>query len=280
MPAPRYSDEQWDVLLALFSLLPIAVAELRSLFSERGTADHVEVALAAQRALGSIEAPGDIALSLDYRIQHLLVDEMQDTSAAQYRMLETLTGGWQADDGRSLCCVGDPMQSIYRFRNAEVGQFLLAREFGIGNIRLEPLLLRRNFRSGEHLVDWFNKVFPTVLATHDDPLRGAVSYSEAVPAEHLLKSGECVVHAIFGAEPQDEAHAGCRVIATTLEDNPDDDMVVLVRGRTQLPQLLLALRDAGIPYRAVEIDRLTDLPEIIDVLALTRAAAHWRRTHP
>jgi ATP-dependent helicase/nuclease subunit A len=274
LPPVRYTDDQWRVLLALFRLLPLAVTELTRLFNERGVADHIGVALTAGAALGTAESPGDVALLMDYQIKHLLVDEMQDTSAAQYRMLETLTGGWQADDGRSLCCVGDPMQSIYRFRNAEVGQFLLAREFGIGNIRLEPLLLRRNFRSGERLVDWFNTVFPAVLAAHDDPLRGAVSYSEAVPAEHLMETGECVVHAIFGAEPQDEAHAGCRVIATTLKGFPDDDMVVLVRGRTQLPALLLALRDAGIPYRAVEIDRLTDLPEIIDVLALTRAAAH------
>jgi len=251
LPPLQYTDEQWQVLLALFRLLPLAVTELQRLFNEQGISDHVEVALSADAALGSAENPGDIALLLDYQVKHLLVDEMQDTSAAQYRMLETLTGGWEQGDGRSLYCVGDPMQSIYRFRNAEVGQFLLAQEFGIGHIRLQPLVLRRNFRSGEWLVDWFNTVFPTILAADDDPLRGAVSYSEAVPVKHLQGQGSCITHAVF-----------------------DADMAVLVRGRTQLPQLLARLRAAGIPYRAVEIDRLTDLPEIIDVLALTRAAAH------
>jgi len=274
LPPTRYSDDQWQVLLALFRLLPLAVAELRRLFSERGIADHVDVAITAGDALGTAENPGDIALILDYQVKHLLVDEMQDTSAAQYRMLETLTGGWQAGDGRSLYCVGDPMQSIYRFRNAEVGQFLLAREYGIGHVRLEPLLLRRNFRSGEHLVDWFNTVFPSLLAPSDDPLRAAVSYSEAVPVDHLRGQGRCFTHAVFTADPEAEALAGCKVIAETLRDHPDDDMTVLVRGRTQLPQLLKELRKANLPYRAVEIDRLTDLPEIIDVLALTRAAAH------
>jgi ATP-dependent helicase/nuclease subunit A len=274
LPPVRYSDDQWRVLLALFRLLPLAVTELKRLFGERGISDHVDVALTAGAALGTVDNPGDIALLLDYQVKHLLVDEMQDTSAAQYRMLETLTGGWEPGDGRSLYCVGDPMQSIYRFRNAEVGQFLLAREFGIGHIRLEALLLRRNFRSGAWLVDWFNTVFPTLLAACDDPLRGAVSYSEAVPVEHLQGQGVCVTHAVFGADTETEALAGCRLIADTLRDNPDDDMTVLVRGRTQLPQLLSQLRKAGIPYRAVEIDRLTDLPEIIDVLALTRAATH------
>jgi len=274
LPPVRYSDDQWRVLLALFRLLPLAVVELKRLFGERGISDHVDVAIAASDALGTAENPGDIALLLDYQVKHLLVDEMQDTSAAQYRMLETLTAGWEPGDGRSLYCVGDPMQSIYRFRNAEVGQFLLAREYGIGHIRLEPLLLRRNFRSGAYLVDWFNTVFPCLLAASDDPLRGAVSYSEAVPVDHLQGQGQCVTHAVFGAETEAEAVAGCQIIAETLRGNPDDDMTVLVRGRTQLPSLLTQLRKAGLPYRAVEIDRLTDLPEIIDVLALTRAAAH------
>jgi ATP-dependent helicase/nuclease subunit A len=274
LPPVRYSDDQWRVLLALFRLLPLAVGELRRLFGERGISDHVEVAITASAALGTTENPGDIALILDYQVKHLLVDEMQDTSASQYRMLETLTGGWEPGDGRSLYCVGDPMQSIYRFRNAEVGQFLLAREYGIGHIQLEPLLLRRNFRSGANLVDWFNTVFPSMMAPKDDPLRGAVSYSEAVSVDHLQGQGLCFTHAVLGADVETEALAGCRLIADTLRDNPDDDMTVLVRGRTQLPSLLTQLRKAGLLYRAVEIDRLTDLPEIIDVLALTRAAAH------
>jgi ATP-dependent helicase/nuclease subunit A len=274
LPPVCYSDDQWRVLLALFRLLPLAVGELGRLFGERGITDHIDVAMTAGAALGTAEKPGDIALILDYQIKHLLVDEMQDTSAAQYRMLETLTGGWEAGDGRSLYCVGDPMQSIYRFRNAEVGQFLIARKHGIGHTELEPLLLRRNFRSGAHLVDWFNTVFPSMFAASDDPLRGAVSYSEAVSVDHLQGQGRCIVHPVFGADIEKEAFSGCRLIADTLRDNPDDDMTVLVRGRTQLPSLLAQLRKAGLPYRAVEIDRLTDLPEIIDVLALTRAAAH------
>lgn len=274
LPPTRYSDEQWRVLLALFRILPLAVFELRRLFGERGIGDHIDVALLAGDALGSAESPGDVALLLDYQVRHLLVDEMQDTSAAQYRMLETMVGGWQDGDGRTLCCVGDPMQSIYRFRNAEVGQFLLAQEFGLGHIRLERLLLRRNFRSGEQLVDWFNRVFPSVLAKRDDPLRAAVAYADAVSVPQRRDQGECVVHPVFGSNTDDEAAAGCKLIAKTLADNPNDDMVVLVRGRTQLPQLLADLRAAHIPYRAIEIDRLTDLPEIIDVLALTRAAAH------
>ncbi|MEJ2258135.1 MAG: 3'-5' exonuclease, partial [Woeseiaceae bacterium] len=192
----------------------------------------------------------------------------------QYRMLEALTGGWQPDDGRTLFCVGDPMQSIYRFRNAEVGQFLLARRHGIGGLRLTPLVLRRNFRSGGNLVDWFNDVFPHIFAERDDAASGSVSYSAAVTVGPLAGLGECRTHPVFGSDKHHEARTGCRVIADTLHRSPDDTMAVLVRGRNQLPHLLRELRKAGIAYRSVEIDKLTDLPEIIEVLALTRAAVH------
>ena len=274
LPPVHYSDEQWRVLLALFRLLPLAVTELKRLFAEQGVSDHIEIALTASAALGTAQNPGDVALLLDYQVRHLLVDEMQDTSSAQYRMLEALTGGWEQGDGRTLYCVGDPMQSIYRFRNAEVGEFLLARKSGIGEVMLDSLLLRRNFRSGQFLVDWFNTVFPELLAPRDDPLSGAVSYSDAVSVPQLAGVGHCYVHPVFGSRSEAEAELGCRVIAETLEANPDDDMAVLVRGRSQLPNLLAALRRAGIDYRAIEIDRLTDLPEVIEALALTRAAVH------
>jgi ATP-dependent helicase/nuclease subunit A len=274
LPAVTYSDEQWSVLLALFRLLPLAVTELKRLFAERSIADYVEVALSAADALGTADEPGDVALLMDYQLRHLLVDEMQDTSSAQYRMLEALTGGWQAGDGRTMFCVGDPMQSIYRFRNAEVGQFLLAKKSGIGSIALQPLTLRRNFRSGEELVKWFNSVFPDVLAKRDDAAQSAVAYSAAVSVPTLAGQGRCVVHPVFGSDAAAEAEKGCALIATTLAENADDDMAVLVRGRSHLRRLLVQLRAADIPYRAVEIDRLTDLPEIIDILALTRALAH------
>ena len=274
LPPIRYSDEQWSVLLALFRLLPLAVTELKRLFGDRGISDYTEVALTAAHALGTADDPGDVALLLDYQLRHLLVDEMQDTSSAQYRMLEALTGGWQDGDGRTLFCVGDPMQSIYRFRNAEVGQFLLAKNAGVGGVQLESLTLRRNFRSGQHLVDWFNAVFPDVLATADDATQSAVAYSSAVSVPDLSGQGDCIVHPVFGSDSENEADHGCRVIRDTLAAHPDDDMAVLVRGRSHLQSLLARLRNDGIPYRAVEIDRLTDLPEVIDVLALTRALVH------
>jgi ATP-dependent helicase/nuclease subunit A len=274
LPPISYTDEQWSVLLSLFRLLPIAVAELQRLSLGRGVTDYIEIALSAGTALGTADEPGDIALLLDYQLRHILIDEMQDTSKAQYRMLEALTAGWQAGDERTLFCVGDPMQSIYRFRNAEVAQFLFARDGGLGDVSLSPLILRRNFRSGEHLVHWFNTIFPLVLSDHDDPANGAVSYAEAVPVDKFAGQGDVELYPVIGSDKDLEAAQSFSIIEKTLSENPDDSMAVLVRGRSHLPSLLLRLREAGIPYQAVDIDRLTDLPEIIDVMALTRAFSH------
>ena len=274
LPDPHYTDDQWQVLLALFNLLPLAVAELRRLFSERGVTDHNEVAICAGRALGSIDDPGDVAFMLDYQIQHLLIDEMQDTSIAQYDLLKKVTAGWSAEDGRTIFCVGDPMQSIYRFRDAEVGEFLLAKQNGIGSTALQPLTLRRNFRSGENLVHWFNTVFMQVMPLKDDIAVGAISYSESVPVDANAGQGEHAVHPLFDLDADGEAAYSVGVIRSCLEQAADDNVAVLVRSRTQLTELLPLLRRSGIEYEAVEIDRLTDLPEIIDLIALTRALCH------
>lgn len=274
LPEPAYDDAQWEVLLALFRVMPLAVVELRRAFSERGACDHTEVAIAAAAALGGGDAPGDVALRLDYAIRHVLVDEMQDTSVGQYRLIGKLLEGWSEDDGRTLFCVGDPMQSIYRFRDAEVGRFLQLRAQGFATVRLSSLVLRRNFRSGANLVHWFNAAFARILPREDDADSGAISYSESVPAVPGDNESTWQVHALFNASEEEEAGHGLEVIRTCLARGAGQSCALLVRSRTQLPALLRRLRQAGIPYAATEIDRLTDLPEIIDILALTRTLCH------
>ena len=69
----------------------------------------------------------DLLLAIDYRLSHLLIDEFQDTSKAQLALIGRLMEGWQPGDGRTLFAVGDPMQSIYRFRQAEVRLFIEAQ---------------------------------------------------------------------------------------------------------------------------------------------------------
>jgi ATP-dependent exoDNAse (exonuclease V) beta subunit len=275
LPPPRLADEQWQVAAALLHLLKTAAAELELVFRERGEVDYAAVSQAAVTALGSAEEPGDLALALDYRIHHLLVDEFQDSSHTQLRLLEALTAGWVDGDGRTLFCVGDPMQSIYRFRQAEVGLFLRTRDQGLGSIRPQPLLLVRNFRSVAELVDWFNIVFAHTLPAHDDLQRGAVRHAPsqaALPARGLPAIS---MHCSFAVDPQLEAAEVVALVSRQRERTPGKRIGILVRQRQHAMRIARELRTRRMRFQAVELEPLLAQPVVRDLLALTRALLHF-----
>ena len=120
--------------------------------------------MSAMEALGSDDSPTDLALRLDYDINHILVDEYQDVSESQHRFLLELTRAWSLEDSKSIFLVGDPMQSIYGFRNAQVGLFIKTfHKKSFGSISLKSIQLDVNFRSEQGLIDWFNKSFKLVF---------------------------------------------------------------------------------------------------------------------
>jgi len=273
LPDPAYNDDQWRTLLALLELLPAAVAELQLVFQAHGKADYVEVALRALRALGPAEEPTDLALAFDYRLQHILVDEFQDTSFSQLDLLERLTAGWTDGDGRTLFCVGDPMQSIYRFRQAEVGLFIGLQQHGLRNLRLEPLRLAANFRSTSTLVNWVNAVFPNVLAARNDAEQGAVQYSPSTAALAHESLGVSV-HAFANGDKEVEAARVIAIVREELERDPAGSIAVLVTARTHVDAIARGLTLAGIEFQAVEIEQLQQRPVVQDLIALTRALVH------
>lgn len=269
LPSPNYDLEQWQTLNALFALLPLLVAHLQLVFAEQNEVDFTAIAQQALMALGNEEQPTDLALYLDYSIQHLLVDEFQDTSITQYQLLSQLLQGWQQGDGRSLFVVGDPMQSIYRFRQAEVGLFLRVQQEGLGPVQLTPLELTCNFRSTANIVDWVNEQFPHVFPKQIDIESGAVSFH---PSQHVLKaSEENAIHAWQFASRQQEALALVDLVKTRLKEHPDEEIAILVRSRSQLSSIVSLLREHQIPYQGVEIDLLAKLPHIQDIWSLTQA---------
>ncbi|MGQ0428591.1 MAG: UvrD-helicase domain-containing protein [Gammaproteobacteria bacterium] len=276
LPPPALTDAQWERIAALAGVLRHAVAELVVLLAERGSLDHPAVAAAARAALCEDAAPTELALALDYRIRHLLVDEYQDTSPAQEQLLRLLLAGWQQDDGRTLFCVGDPMQSIYAFREADVTLFLQAERQGVGGVPLTPLSLSRNFRSSAAIVDWVNAAFAELLPQADDFERGAVRYS-AAEAVHAAASGDGVhVHALLDADERcmGVEVAGIARSALAAAAGERSSIAVLVRGRNSLPAIIAALREAGIDYRGVELESLTDRTAVRDLVALAKAMLH------
>lgn len=271
LPPARFEDSQWGVMEALIEILPRAVHELKMVFGERGTVDFTELALSASEALGDAEAPSDLELSLGYRLEHILVDEFQDTSYTHFELLKKLTAGWDRGDGRTLFVVGDPMQSIYRFRQAEVGLFLGARQEGVGSVCLEPLTLSVNFRSTPHIVTWVNRTFSEIFAKAERIDTGAVTYAES--EAHRTTEGtsrEPVIHAFLGESQAEEAE---RVIPL-IEGRGPGTIGLLVRARSHLASIVAALRERRIRFEAIEIDQLGELPLIQDLMALTFGLAH------
>ena len=278
LPPPAYTDAQWRVLEAITELLKRAVGQLKLVFQSRGQVDFTEVSQRALLALEDAEGPTDLALRLDYQIRHLLIDEFQDTSISQFELVARLTAGWTPDDGRTLFAVGDPMQSIYRFREAEVGLFLKARAEGIGNVALEALELSANFRSQAGIVDWVNQTFRQVMPEVEDIASGAVAYTES-RAVHPRLAGDAVeIHPLIAGGAANEAAQVAQLVAGIAAASADGDkrpsIAILVRGRTHLREIVPQLKDAGLAFRAIEIDRLDDRPVVQDLLALTRAFAH------
>jgi len=269
----RYDDAQWDALEAISRLLPLAAAELRLVFRARGQVDFSEVSAAALFALGDDDAPTDLALALDYRIRHLLVDEFQDTSITQYELIARLTAGWEPGDGRTVFAVGDPMQSIYRFREAEVGEFLRTADAGqLGSVQVECLRLTANFRSDASIVDWVNASFARVFPGEEDIAGGAVPYAPSVPV-HPSAAGDAV--AVLGFFDRDaEADRVRELVAGLRRDEPDASVALLVRDRGALAAIVPGLRRAGLRFRAIEIDALGERPVVVDLRALTRAISH------
>ena len=267
IPPAQYSEPQWRALEAILALLIPAVKQLVVLFSNTNSADFVEIAHGALRALGSADDPGELLLSLDARISHILVDEFQDTSISQWELLERLTAGWQKGDGRTVFAVGDPMQSIYRFREAEVGLFLHARSAGLGGVKLEPIVLTTNFRSQARIVDWVNVIFPSVLPLISDEASGAVSYSPSTTHHPALSGAAVAWHCSFDRETE----AGKAVELVTASTG---STAILVRNRSHLDAIVPALQAAGIRYRAVEIEQLGEKQVVQDLYALTRALLH------
>ncbi|MFA5515533.1 MAG: UvrD-helicase domain-containing protein [Desulfuromonadales bacterium] len=272
LPPVAYEEGQWEVLRALVDLLPLTVAELWMVFREEGAVDFAEIALKAQMALGEEDGRTGVLLRLDNRLRHILVDEFQDTSHMQFDLLRMLTEGWADGDARTLFLVGDPMQSIYRFREAEVGLFLHARRKGVGEMRLHSIRLCANFRSQAGIVDWVNTAFAVLFPAAEDAARGAVPLSAAEAVHDLLPGAAVEIHP--WAERNDSAEAQ-RVVQLAERGLANGDTVaILVRSRSHLRAILPALRQAGIRYQAQDVDLLTERPVARDLVCLTRALLH------
>ena len=278
VPTPHDAASLREIALVLRR----AAAHLQTVFANHGQSDYAEMALAAIQALSS--GAGNLDVALGTHIQHLLVDEMHDTSLTQYHLLELLTQSWDGSS-QTVFLVGDLQQSIYLFRQARVERFLEARDSGqLGGVHLQHLQLTRNFRSHPALVAGFNNLFAQVRPhLLDDGQIAPLPASEpGRTADEHDSASRIHWHPLRKAD-YDDSEADCVVdiVQQELSAHPPTwttgerpPIAVLVRVRTHAASIASALRRADVSFRATEIESLGSRPEVLDALSLLRALLH------
>jgi ATP-dependent helicase/nuclease subunit A len=270
---------QHDVLArVLHVLVPLVLAEARERY-QAGNVSFDDILVLTRRLLGNHP---DILAALRRDLVHLCVDEFQDTDAVQYDIVRALTRTGPSDQAPApiLFAVGDPKQSIYGFRDADVTLFEQLR----ADPELTPLQLTTNFRSRPQVLRFVNSVFRSWFGA--DELKGQVPFS---PLEAHVDEGPAMA-TVIGDEiegtsdlvARQQADDIARVIATARGSWPcridgqvlparHTDIAVLVRTRADLVHLEPALRRAGIPYVVEGGALLYDTREVRDLLRVLAA---------
>jgi DNA helicase-2/ATP-dependent DNA helicase PcrA len=246
---------------ARVALLPLVEAfEARK--RAAGAIDYADqVAYAARIAVSSAE----VGRRERVRWKVVLLDEYQDTSVGQLRMLEALFGG---ETGHPVLAVGDPRQSIYGWRGASAGTIeRFDRTFpGLPGRRAERLTLATSWRNDQSVLAVANAV-SAMLPPPDQPL------PDLAPAPTAGRGAVSV--GLYDTVADETAALADRLAGCWLNEDPvlaradgkRPTMAVLVRARKQLPGIAAALRERGVPVEVVGLGGLLEVPEVSDVVA-------------
>ena len=262
--------------------------------SAAGTLEFHDLLVLARRLLATRP---DVRARLHDHYRRVLLDEFQDTDPIQLEIAVRLTApphdqpahdvsGLRPVPGR-LFVVGDPKQSIYRFRRADIAMYLAAA----GQVGAEREVLSANFRSTDAVIDWVNGVFDDVIQPEPSvqPAYGSLDACRPDSRDHGT------VH-VLGATAHDDVDADAMrwleaesvgvAVVTALRDQwpvgdgdgglrpcRPDDIAVLLPARTSLPMLEATLSRLTVPYRAENSSVVYVTPEIRSLMLALRAAA-------
>ncbi|WP_394194957.1 UvrD-helicase domain-containing protein [Microbacterium foliorum] len=237
--------------------------------------------------------------ALQHTYQRILLDEFQDTDPIQIELAVRIVGGAMAEaedwheiavpEG-SLFVVGDPKQSIYRFRRASIETYLDAGKY-LGR----HVSLTTNFRTISPVLDWVNRVFDRIIVEDEGKQPG---YEALAPHRDDVVSHIGPAVTVLGADPHEkgtkvdvlraaEAAGAAAVITTalaegwTVQDRDTKqwrpvragDIAILLPARTSLRFLEVALDEAGVPYRTESSSLVYQADEIRALMAVARAIA-------
>ncbi|MEO5671314.1 MAG: UvrD-helicase domain-containing protein, partial [Ramlibacter sp.] len=298
--ALRLSDvlrqhEAWLHHHRLVRLTRVLVAEFASLKRQHGWIDMNDVEQAAHLMLSDAVLSGWVQERLDARIRHLLVDEFQDTNPLQWQALHAWLSGYggAGGDPPGIFVVGDPKQSIYRFRRAEPQVFLAAQEF-IQELGGDRLSCDHTRRSSPAVIAVVNAVMSA--ADEQGEYQGFRDHStgsrEPGAAEKLPQIRRDALERAALAElepawrdtltvprdlPEEKLIAlECRQAAAWVASEvasgiAPGDILILSRRRERLAAMEAELRNLRIPAQQPEKTDLSEAPEVQDIVALLDA---------
>lgn len=241
----------------------------QSLMERRRLLDVVQAYQARKRAIDAVDFGDQVALAAQLaedvpavaageraRFRVVLLDEYQDTSYAQIRLLSALFGA-----GHAVTAVGDPNQSIYGWRGASAsGPARFPDQFrGADGSRAPTHHLSTSWRNDLAILDVANTTAAPLYAA--DPANSLPSLDPRPTA------GIGTVHAVYGATLEEEAEAVADFVAKHRDDGRAT-AAVLCRARSQFPVIEAALRVRGLPVEVVGLGGLLTTPEVVDLVAL------------
>ena len=234
-------------------------AALYALYQERlKTLNAVDFGDLLLEALRLLRENPDVLRDYQQRFRYILVDEYQDTNAAQYLWLRLLTQRPDPTQPRNLCCVGDDDQSIYGWRGADVDNILrFEKDFpGAKVVRLE-----RNYRSTGHIL----AAASHLIARNSDRL-GKTLFTDGEWGEKVKVAG------VWDSEEE------ARVVGEEIEQLQRqgaslDEMAILVRASFQMREFEERFISLGLPYKVIGGPRFYERLEIRDALAYLRCIA-------
>ena len=270
LPAPELVQAEHQLNHAVLQLAKVAYANLQLIFAEQGQVDYQQVAAQATLALSTRNWRQQGSQHWQ-NIKHLLIDEFQDTSMGQWRLLQNLSADWSADGAYSVFLVGDPMQSIYRFRQCDLRLFThIWQRQSMGQLLVKPLQLRQNFRSHQALVAEINSIFAASFPQRDDERSAAVSYSQAIST----RSYQLLEPSLLQLFTDDAQHSYAGLVEHLHKiqaRDPQASRALLIRQRTHSGSLLRALSAGGIDYASEQLQKASDNQMVMDLRCLLGA---------
>lgn len=295
--AARRQHAAWQHQQRMARLTRVLLAAFADIKRERGWVDMSDVEGAARRLLGDAELSGWLQQRLDARVRHLLVDEFQDTNPLQWQALYgwlSAYAGAGSGEAPRVFLVGDPKQSIYRFRRAEPQVFKAAQQFVVQGMGGSLLSCDHTRRCAIGVVGLLNRVMGD--AAQNDAYAGFRAHTtESTEAGAALVLPQIARPARDGAAAGDDSD-GWRDSLRTPRLLPEDslsaqearqaadwivgalaaglepqDLMVLSRKRERLGWLHEALAERGIPCEQPEKQDLAEHPAAQDMIALLDA---------